>query len=167
MKRFVIAALMSVFIAAPVFAADGKNSVGINYGFDQSGVVGLQGEFDISSHVNKAPVSIQVFWKGYSESFNYPGFGTYKFSYNGFGAAGIYDFGSVVKQNNKIKPYVGLGLVTLNSSLSGPAGLPAVSADSGGLYITFGAKYVVSPEVSADLSYNNVGGLTIGANYHF
>jgi len=167
MKRLFIAALISVFIAAPAFAAGGKNSVGINYGFDRSGVIGLQGEFDISSHVNNAPVSIQVFWKGYSESFNYPGFGTYKFSYNGFGAAGIYDFGSVVKQNNKIRPFAGLGLVSLSSSLSGPAGLPAVSADSGGLYVTFGAKYVVSPEVSADLSYNNVGGLTIGANYHF
>jgi len=165
MKRLFIAALMSAFIAAPAFAAGEKNSVGINYGFDQSGVIGLQGEFDISSHVNKAPVSIQVFWKGYSESF-VSGAGNYKFSYNGFGAAGIYDFGSVVKQNNKIRPFVGLGLVSLNSSYSGPAGLN-VSSDSGGLYVAFGAKYVVSPEVSADLSYNNVGGLTIGANYHF
>ncbi len=167
MKRLFVAALMSIFIAAPAFAADRKNSVGINYGFDQSGVIGLQGEFDISSHVNKAPVSIQVFWKGYSETFNYPGFGNYKFSYNGFGAAGIYDFGSVIKQNNKIRPFAGVGLVSLNSSLSGPANLPPVSADSGGLYVTFGVKYAVSSEVSTDLSYNNVGGLTIGANYHF
>jgi len=167
MKRIFIAVLMSIFVAAPAAAADGSKSVGVNYGLDQSGVIGLQGEFDISSHVNKAPVSAQVFWKGYSESFNYPGFGTYKFSYNGFGAAAIYDFGSVVKQNNKIKPYAGLGLYTLSSSLSGPAGLPAVSADSGGLYVTFGARYVVSPEVSAELSYNNIGGVTIGANYHF
>lgn len=166
MKRIVIAALMSIFVVAPAVAADGNKSVGINYGLDGDGVVGLQGEFDISSMVNKAPVSAQVFWKGYSESF--PTFlGTYKFSYNAFGAAAIYDFSSVTKLDKKIKPYAGLGLYTISSTLSGPTATFTTGADSGGLYVTAGVRYAASPQVSADLSYNNIGGVTIGANYNF
>jgi hypothetical protein len=123
MNKIVVAALLSAFIAAPAFAADGKNSVGITYGLDLNGVVGVQGEFDVSSMLtNKAPVSVQVFWKNYSQSF-----GGYQYSYNGFGAAAIYDFGPVIETNSKIRPYAGLGLITLNSSLSGP------NADTPGL----------------------------------
>ena len=43
MKKIAIVALLSAFAAAPAFAADGKNSVGINYGTDLNGVVGIQG----------------------------------------------------------------------------------------------------------------------------
>ena len=75
MKRIVIAALLSVFVAAPAVAADGKNSIGVNYGLDLNGVFGIQGEFDISSMVNKAPVSLQVFWKNYSQSYFVPNSG--------------------------------------------------------------------------------------------
>ena len=167
MKKIAVALLLSAFIAAPAIAADGKNSVGINYGFDQDGVIGIQGEFDISSSVNKAPVSIQVFWKSYSQSYDRPPAGTYQYSYNGFGAAAIYDFGSVVKQNNKIKPYAGLGLYTLSNTLSGPAAPLDVSADTGGLYVVAGVRYAMTTELSADVNLNNIGGLTIGVNLNF
>jgi len=167
MKKIVVVALLSVFIAAPAVAADGKNNIGVSYGLDLDGVVGIQGEFDISASMpNKAPVSLQVFWKNYSQS--YPtGAGTYKWSYNGLGAAGIYDFSSMVKLDSRIKPYAGLGLIALNSSLSGPAGQPPASADSGGLYIIAGVRYAMTPTVSADVNVNNFGGLTIGANFNF
>ena len=167
MKKIAVALLLSAFIAAPAIAADSKNSVGINYGFDQDGVVGIQGEFDISSSVNKAPVSIQVFWKTYSQTYDRPPAGTYQYSYNGFGAAAIYDFGSVVKENNKIKPYAGLGLYTLNNTLSGPAAPLDVSADTGGLYAVAGVRYAMTTQLSADVNYNNIGGLTIGVNLNF
>jgi opacity protein-like surface antigen len=163
----IVVALLLAFIATPAVAADGKNSLGITYGLDLNGVVGIQGEFDVSSMLtNKAPVSIQLFWKNYSQSYAYPA-GTYQYSYAALGAAAIYDFGAVVKSNNKIRPYAGLGLITLNSNLSGPNVPFARSADSGGLYVTAGARYVVTPQVSADLSYNNFGGLTIGTIMKF
>jgi opacity protein-like surface antigen len=168
MKKIAVALLLSAFIAAPAVAADGKKSVGINYGFDQNGAVGIQGEFDISSSVNNAPVSVQVFWKSYSQTYDRPPAGTYQYSYNGFGVAGIYDFGSVVKQNNKIKPYAGLGLYTLSNELSGPATPPLnESADTGGLYVVAGVKYAMTSDLSADLNYNNIGGVTVGVNLNF
>ena len=167
MKRIVIAALLSVFVAAPAVAADGKNSVGVNYGLDLNGVIGVQGELDISSSMpNKAPVAVQVFWKNYWQSYS-TNVGTYQYSYNGFGAAAIYDFGSVAKLDKKIKPYAGLGLITLNARLSGPNAPFSTAADSGGLYITGGVRYDLMPQVSADLNYNNFGGLTIGAILNF
>lgn len=167
MNRIVVAVLLSAFIAAPAFAAEGKNSVGVTYGLDLDGVVGIQGEFDISSMLtNKAPVSVQVFWKNYSQSYA-TNAGTYQYSYNGFGAAAIYDLSAMTKLDKRIKPYVGLGLITLSSSLSGPAGPFSQSADSGGLYVTAGARYELTPQVSADLNLNNYGGLTLGAVVKF
>lgn len=167
MKKIAVALLLSAFVAAPAYAADGKNSVGVNYGLDYSGVFGIQGEFDISSMTNKAPVSFQVFWKNYSRSYNVPG-GTYKWSYNGLGAAAVYDFSSVAKLDKKIKPYAGLGLIVLSSSWSGPAGgLGVPGADSGGLYFTGGVRYALTPQLAADLNYNNFGGITVGANFSF
>jgi hypothetical protein len=167
MKNIVIAALLSIFVAAPAVAADGKNSVGVNYGLGENGVYGFQGEFDISAAMpNKAPVSAQIFWKNYSHSFS-NNLGTYQYNYNGFGAAAIYDFSTVAKLDKRIKPYAGLGLITLNSNLSGPNGQPPEGADTGGLYITFGVRYAMTPEFSADLNYNNIGELTIGANLSF
>jgi len=167
MKKIAVALLLSAFIVAPAVAADGKKSVGINYGFGQDGVIGIQGEFDISSSVKNAPVSVQLFWKGYSESFSVAGVGTYQYSYNGLGVAAIYNFGSVVKQNNKIKPYAGLGLYTLSNTLSGPAAPPNISADSGGLYAVAGVKYEMTPEFTGDLNYNNIGSVTLGLNLNF
>ena len=167
MNKFVVAALLSAFIAAPALAAEGKNSIGINYGLDLNGVFGVQAEFDVSSMLtNKAPVSAQVFWKNYSQSYGTPA-GTYQYSYNALGVAAIYDFGPVIKNYSKIRPYAGLGLITLNSSLSGPAAPFGIAADSGGLYLTAGARYEFAPQVSADLNFNNYGGLTIGAIVKF
>ncbi len=167
MKRIVIAALLSGCVALPAVAADGKNSIGVNYGFGNNGVVGVQGEFDISAAMpNRAPVSIQVFWKNYSQSY-FTGAGVYQYSYNAFGAAAIYDFGSVIPQDRKFRPYAGVGLVTLNSNLSGPNVAFPTGPDSGGLYVTAGIKYDLTPQVSADLNLNNIGGLTIGADFNF
>ena len=167
MNKIVVAALLSAFITAPAFAAEGKNSIGINYGLDLDGVFGVQGEFDVSSYLtNRAPVSVQVFWKNYSQSYA-TNLGTYQYSYNALGVAAIYDFGPVIKTNSKIRPYAGLGLITLNSTLSGPAQPFGIGADSGGLYLVAGARYEVTPQVSADLNFNNYGGLTIGAMVKF
>lgn len=100
---------------------------------------------DISSAMpNQAPVSIQVFWKNYSQSCR-TGAGTCQYSYNGFGAAAIHDFGAVIKQDTKIRPCAGVGLITLNSNLNGP-NLPfPAGPDSGGLYVTAGARYELTP----------------------
>jgi hypothetical protein len=167
MKKIVIVVFFSAFAAAPAVAADAKNSVGVSYGLDLNGVIGIQGEFDISSSMpNKAPVSLQVFWKNYSQSYQ-TGAGTYTWSYNGLGAAGIYDFSSMVKLDSRIKPYAGLGVIALNSSLSGPNAPFPTAADTGGLYVTAGVRYAMTPAVSADLNLNNFGGLTIGANFNF
>lgn len=167
MKKIVTAALLSAFVASPAVAADGKNSVGVNYGLDLNGVMGVQGELDISSSMpNKAAVAVQVFWKNYWQAYS-TNVGTYQYTYNGFGAAAIYNFGSVGKLDKKIKPYAGLGLITLNARLSGPNAPFSRTADSGGLYITGGVRYDLTPQVSADLNYNNFGGLTIGGNLNF
>jgi hypothetical protein len=163
MKKSVIALLLSLFVAVPAVAADAQNSVGVNYGFDLNGVVGIQGELDLSAAMpNKAPVRVQLFWKNYAQRFQAAA-GTFQYSYNGFGAAAIYDFGAAGKLGKRFKPYAGLGLITLNSSLSGPAGPVPRSADSGGLYLTGGFRYEMTPRVSADLNINNYGGLTVGA----
>ena len=167
MNKIVVAALLSAVIATPALAAEGKNSIGVNYGFDRDGVFAVQGEFDVSSYLtNRAPVSVQVFWKNYSRSYGTPA-GTYQYSYNALGVAAIYDFGTVIKTNSQIRPYAGLGLITLNSTLSGPAQPFGIGADAGGIYLVAGARYEVTPQVSADLNLNNYGGLTIGAVVKF
>lgn len=167
MNKVAVVALLSVFVVAPALAAEDKNSLGINYGLDLNGVFGVQAEFDVSSMLtNKAPVSAQVFWKNYSQSYGVPA-GTYQYNYNALGVAAIYDFGPIIRNYSKIRPYAGLGLITLNSSLSGPAAPLNISPDSGGLYLTAGARYELTPQVSADLNYNNFGGLTIGAIMKF
>lgn len=161
MKKIAAAILLSAFVAAPAIAADGKNSVGVNYGLDFNGTLGIQGEFDISSSVNKAPVSVQVFWKKGSESFWFT-----SYDRTALGVAGIYDFSSALKLDKKIQPYAGLGLRRESATVAGWGG-GTLSASSTELHITFGAKYSLTPEVSADLNYNDFGGLTIGAEYKF
>ncbi|MGZ8256594.1 MAG: outer membrane protein, partial [Gallionella sp.] len=142
------------------------NSVGVNYGLDWTGVLGLQAEFDISKLANNAPLAVQVLYKNYSSP-TY--FGGYKYSYTGFGAAAIYDFSSAMRlADKKIKPYAGLGLMTLSSTWSGPAGtFNGTAADSGGVYVVAGVRYALTPQFDADLNYNNFGGLTVGANFKF
>lgn len=180
MKKIVVAAMLSAVVSTPAFAGGSAKSVGVNYGLDLNGVMGIQGEMDVSSMVNKMPVSLQAFYKGYSESFTIPGLPaippffagtpsvTYKYSYTGLGAAAIYDFSSHLHLDKKIKPYAGLGLYTLSAKLSGGVtGVTLASPASGGLYFTGGVRYTLTPEIAADFNYNNIGGLTIGANYSF
>jgi hypothetical protein len=182
MKRIAVVVLLTSFVAASAEAASNVknstpeaaskakynvphfgNSIGINLGLDNNGVVGLQGEFDISSWL-EAPIALQVFWKNYAKPYTIPS-GTYRYQYVGIGLAGIYDFSSLVNLGEKIKPYAGFGLVDLIASPSGPPD-PAV-VDSGGLYITAGFRYVLSPKLAADMNYNNLGGLTVGAILKF
>lgn len=161
MKKIAIALLLSAFVAAPAVAAGGKNSIGVNYGLDYSGVFGIQGEFDVSSSVNKAPISIQAFWKTGSQN-------VWVQSYNisALGVAAIYDLSSVIKLEKRIQPYVGLGIrrETYTAPLGGGA---TASGSRSDLHVTFGAKYELNPQVAADLNYNDFGGLTIGANFSF
>lgn len=162
MKKIVIAGLLSVFAAAPAVAADGKNSVGINIGTDLSGVFGIQGEFDISSMTNKQPVSVQVFWKKASQTFYGVSADT-----TALGAAGIYDFNALAKLDKKIHPYAGAGLKHETDTAVLPVSFGTVKTTSTDVYVTGGVRYYLTPQFDADLSYNNFGGLTIGANFNF
>lgn len=165
MKKVAIILYAAAVISTPAMA-DGRRSVGFSYGLDNDGVVGIHGEFDLSSSVNNAPVSGQIFWKGYSQSYDRAA-GRYQYTYSGLGVAAIYDFGPVIKQNKKIRPYGALGIYTLNNKLSGPAAPLNVSADSGGLYVAGGVRFALSPETRADLGLNNIGGITAGVNFNF
>lgn len=174
MKKIVIVALLSVFVAAPAVAADGKNNVGVNYGLDLNGTLGIQGEMDISSMVKKQPVSVQVFYKRATQTF----YGV-SASIAALGVAGIYDFNELARLDKKIHPYAGAGFkhVTETVVLPGFAGFPGfpgtaipattASATSTDLYFTGGVRYSLTPQFDADLNYNNFGGITIGANFKF
>lgn len=165
MKRIAIAALLSVFVAAPAFAADAKNNAGVNYSLD--GALGIQGEFNISSMVDNAPVSVQVFYKKDSETiFGVTG------DHTGIGVAGIYDLSSAIKLDKKMTPYVGLGFAKETVSVGVP-GIPGlippstVEASKTELYFTGGLRYALTPQISGDVSYNNLFDLTVGVNYNF
>ena len=160
MKRIIIAALLSVFVAALVVAAENKGNVGVNY--STAGAFGIQGEFNISSMTNKAPVSVQAFWKNYSWNFAGSSWGI-----TSIGVAGIYDFSSVAKMDKKIHPYAGVGLMTVSYSWKGAGATPTYTGLGGGLYVTGGVRYSLTPQVAADFNYNNVGDLTAGVNFNF
>lgn len=160
MKKIAFVLLLSAFVAAPAVAAGGKNSIGVNYGLDYSGVFGIQGEFDISSSTNKAPISIQAFWKTGSQDVF-----VQSYSISAVGVAAIYDLSSVIKLDKKIHPYAGLGI--RRETYTAPWGAGSRSASRSDLHVTFGAQYELNPQVSADLNYNDFGGLTIGANFSF
>jgi opacity protein-like surface antigen len=161
MKKIAIAALLSVFVAAPAVAADGKNSVGINYGTDLNGVLGIQGEFDISSMTNKQPVSVQVFWKKASQTFYGVSADT-----TAIGVAGIYDFNALARLDKKIHPYAGAGLRRKTETVVVPF-LGSAKSNSVDVYYTGGVRYYLTPQFDADLNYNEFGGLTVGANFNF
>ncbi|MFZ2542388.1 MAG: hypothetical protein WAW75_11540 [Gallionella sp.] len=157
MKRIVIAAMMSVFVAAPAAAADGKTSVGVNYGLDWSGIFGIMGEYDISSMTNNQPVSVQVFWKKSTQTVlgaNY--------EKTGFGAVGIYDFNTLSKLDKKIRPYAGVGVISKREQYQGWG-----TTTSSSLYFTGGIRYFLTPQFAADFNYNDYGGITVGANFSF
>ena len=160
MKKIVLAILLSGFFTNTACAAP-KNSVGINYSFDN--VFGVQFEFDISKAANNNPVSVQLFLKSYSQRL-----GTNNtWSTTGVGVAGIYDLSAIAKLDNKIHPYIGLGLMSVSHSWGGFGPTPNYTGVSGGLYVTGGVRYDLSPQIAADLNANNFGGLTVGANFNF
>src|SRR5450830_1070301 len=128
MKKIAIAALLSAFATAPAFAADGKNSVGVNFGTDLNGVFGIQGEFDISFMTNKQPISVQVFWKKSSQTFYGVSADT-----TAVGVAGIYDFNALAKLDKKIHPYAGAGLKRETATTNIP-GFGSIKANSSDLY---------------------------------
>ena len=161
MKKIAVVVMLTAFIAAPALAAEGSKSIGVNYGLDLDGVFGIQGEFDISSATNKAPISVQVFWKNSSRSVL-----NTTVDARGLGVAGIYDLSAVTKLDKKVRPYVGLGIISEKTETTMP-NVGTISASSSSLYVTFGAGYTLTPQFAADLSYNDFGGLTVGANYSF
>src|SRR5450756_434445 len=162
MKKIAIAALLSAFATAPAFAADGKNSVGVNFGTDLNGVFGIQGEFDISSMTNNQPISIQVFWKKSSQTFYGVSADT-----TAVGVAGIYDFNALAKLDKKIHPYAGAGLKHETDTAVSPVSFGTFKSTSTDVYVTGGVRYFLTPQFDADLNYNNFGGLTIGVNFDF
>lgn len=160
MKKIALALLLTGFFSGSALAAS-TSSVGINYSFDD--VFGSQFEFDISKAANNRPVSVQLFWKSYSQRL-----GTNStWNTTGVGAAGIYDLTSVTKFDKKIHPYAGLGLMSVAYSWAGFGPAQNYTGVSGGLYVTGGARYEFSPQIYADVSYNNFGGLTLGAIFNF
>ena len=184
MKKIVIAALLSTIISAPAIAAPTRasaaapaatktGSIGINYGLNYSGVLGIQGEYNLASVVANLPISIQGFYKKGSETF----YGV-KADIKSMGVAGIYDFSSTFKMPKNLHPYAGAGLARETASvvIPGFAGFgggfgayPAttVSTTSTKLYYTGGARYSFTPQLDADANYNQFGGVTVGINFNF
>lgn len=165
MKSIIIAAFLLPFTATPAAAtpkpADAAGNVGINFSVDS--VIGIHGEFNISSMANNAPVSVQVFWKNYSQKIApSASWGT-----TGVGVAAIYDFNSIAKLNKKIHPYAGIGLISVSHKWKGTGPAWTYTGVGGGLYITGGVRYSLTPEVAADLNFNDFGNLTAGININF
>jgi hypothetical protein len=161
MKKISVAALISVFIAAPAVAAGNSGNMGVS--FSVNSAFGLHGEFDISSMTNKAPVSAQVFYKNYTENIS----SGIAWSTTGIGIAGIYDFNSMYNLNKKIHPYAGIGLVSVSHKWLGWTAAPKYTGAGSGLYVTGGIRYSLTPLVAADFNYNNFGSLTAGINVGF
>ncbi|OFZ66367.1 MAG: hypothetical protein A2V79_09795 [Betaproteobacteria bacterium RBG_16_56_24] len=161
MKKIVIAAMLSAFVAAPAVAADTAGNIGFNYSVDNA--FGFHGEFDISSMTNKTPVSVQVFLKNYTQ-YIAPGI---SWSTTGIGVAGIFDFHSMAKLGKKIHPYAGMGLISVSHKWRGAGPAWTYSGVGGGLYFTGGVRYALTPQTAADFNYNNFGSLTAGINFSF
>jgi hypothetical protein len=153
--------LLGTLLASPAFAAGNAGNIGVNVSFDNA--IGVQGEFNLQK-----PLSLQIFLKNYSRTYYYGGpAGSYSYSYTAIGAAGLYDFSKELKiANKKIHPYAGLGIYTVTASFNG-SGAYVNSTVNGGLYLTAGARYELTPDIDLDGNYNNFGGLTIGANLKF
>lgn len=160
MKKFTIAILLSGLLTNTAFAA-ATNNFGFNYSFDE--VFGTQFEFDISKAANNRPVSVQLFWKSYSQRLS----NTATWKTIGVGAVGIYDLTSLSKFDKKIHPYVGLGMMTVSYSWAGSGNVQNYNGVDGGLYVTGGMRYFLGPEIDADVNFNTFGGLTAGVNFKY
>jgi len=161
MNKFAIAVMLSAIVAAPAVAAEYKGNVGAN--ISTSGVVGIQGELDMASMANHAPVSVQAFLKYYPQDLGQNG----TWDTSAFGVAGIYDFSSIAKMDKKVHPYAGAGLMSVSYNWQGAGATPAYTGIGSGLYLTAGLRYFFTPQVAADINFNNFGDLTAGANLSF
>jgi hypothetical protein len=160
MKKIALTLLLSGLLTNTAFAAP-TSSVGISYSFDD--VFGTEFEFDISKEANNRPVSVQLFWKSYSQRL-----GTNNtWNTTGVGAVGIYDLTSATKFDKRIHPYAGLGLMSVSYTWAGFGNAQSYNGVGSGLYVTGGVRYDLSPEIVADVNYNNFGGITVGANFKF
>jgi hypothetical protein len=160
MKKIASIILLAVFISNTAHA-ESSSSVGINFAFDVA--FGTQYEFDISKAANNKPVAIQLFFKSYQQKLG----GGNTWNSTAVGAAGIYDFTTAAKFDKNVHPYAGLGLVSVAHSWAGIGSAPNYTGADGGIYITGGVRYNLNPQIDADLNLNNVGGLTVGANFKF
>jgi len=159
MNKIALAVLLSTFVSAQAVAAEYKGNVGINLSTEE--IIGIQGELDIASLVNQAPVSVQAFWKYYPQGQNY------NWDTSAFGVAGIYDFSSIIKVDKKAHPYAGAGLMSVSHTWTGTGATPEYNGVSSGLYVTAGLRYFFTQQVAADVNVNNFGDLTAGVNYSF
>lgn len=157
--------LTNTALAETAEAASGnagvKSMVGINFSFDN--VFGTQFEFDIAKAVNNAPVSVQLFFKSYTQKLG----ANNAWNTTGTGAAGIYDLSAVSKLDKEFHPYVGLGWLSVSYSWAGFGPIQNYSGVSSGLYAAGGVRYDFNPHLAADVNYNNFGGVTVGANFSF
>lgn len=161
MWKIVIAALLTVFVVPPAVAEEAQASVGANY--SSAGAYGIQGELDVSSMADNAPLWVQVFWKNLSKSESSGG----SWDVTGVGAAIIYNLSSRVGEKEIFHPYVGIALMTVSFKWKGSTPAKSYTGVDSGLYLVGGLKYFLSPQLAADLNYNVFGDLTAGINYSF
>lgn len=165
--------LFALALALPLFstsasAAGGFTAVGIIYGMDNAGSLGFRGEYDISSMVERKPVSIVAYYKSASETFYGISAGT-----SALGFTANYDLSKELKvQNRQLHPFVGVGLERVAAEVVSPGipGLvPAAKASSSKIDLSYsvGAKYSVNKELDVSGSFDSFGGVTLGANYKF
>jgi hypothetical protein len=160
MKKIALVLLSSGLLANTAFA-ESANNVGINYSFDD--VFGSHLEFDIAKATNNKPISLQLFFKNYSQRLG----PTNTWRTTAIGAAGIYDLTSATKLDKQIHPYVGMGLMSVSYAWASAGPQPNYTGVDGGLYVVGGIRYNLDPQIVADFNFNNFGGLTLGANFEF
>lgn len=167
MKKIIAAVLLSAFASASAFAAGDKNSIGVTYGLDYSGVFGIQGEFGIASKANGQPLSVAVYYKNAPQTI----FGVTA-NASALGFTVNYDLSKALKiTNDKFQPYAGVGFERVSTTVVSPSffGFPATSVTGStiDLSYTVGAKYSVSREVAVSASFSSFEGIAIGAHYNF
>jgi len=167
MKKITIAVLLTVFAVTPAFAADqSKLSLGVGYGFDYEGVFSFHGDYDISAMANNAPVKARFGFDHYSPNYSWAG-NNYSWSYNRFYGAAYYDFSRHMTLDKRIHPFAGLGLYVGSSSCAGSVCGNVSSSSNSGLYYIAGVQFDIAPKIALEANVNEIGGVSIGANFKF
>ncbi len=164
-KLVLAAALALPLLSSTACLADGFTAAGITYGLDHNGVIGFRGEYDISSMVERKPVSIVAYYKSASQTY----FGVSANS-SALGFTANYNLNKELEiKNPKLQPFVGLGLERTSSEAVTQTLGTTIKASSSAIDLSYslGAKYVVSRELDVSGSLDSFGGLTLGANYKF